>query len=468
MTRKPLGVLALAAAAAFVAACGDDSTPSSPVDTGGPSFAVTPAFPCTFNGNPSLSKAIGDYFTVSSEKSTANGYASQMQTAYNTAPAPNFVKARGPGFDLLKFVGDVARAGHGSSRDNGAAVIRQAIQCMYNVSAATGSGQLFEGWPTNAQFDFASALDFASGGAYSVRGDATKDALTAPVVARIAGFVPEVDGNASVMAPTDTSDWSKTLKQRVLIYGNVVPLTGAPTGYDWKLIPRDATFDPNGVVALCNGLGLDFLSSGMIHQEGVGMLAFLDATALCGTNPVVAVQSPSLFGRLTQFAARALTPAPAFAATTLVGKTGGGGIGGVKSDVFNIDQVTNVTLEWFQAPPAVMRLGQSYTVIAGASSFIDNAKTFVNGTCLVITGANNNGTPTQLNGSKECGSPNDVQVSAKTTFRTPPKQNPGFATFTITPTKTGGLSLTLSAVSLVNLGTVNGNNTLVAKVNVKP
>ena len=146
----------------------------------------------------------------------------------------------------------------------------------------------------------------------------------------------------------------------------------------------------------------------------------------------------------------------------------GGGLGGAKGDVFSATPVTNVTLEWFQKPPSVMRVGQSYTAIAGASTLVNGVKTYVNGTCLFITGANNNGAGTALNGSKVCGAPSSTQVSSTTKFRTPPKENPGFATFTIIPTKTGGLSLTLSAVALVSLGGVEGNNTLAVKTNVKP
>ena len=162
-----------------------------------------------------------------------------------------------------------------------------------------------------------------------------------------------------------------------------------------------------------------------------------------------------------------LSPEPAYAAASLRLATGGG-LGGAKGDVFSATPVTNVTLEWLQKPPSVMRLGQTYTAIAGASTLVNGVKTYVNGTCLFITGANNNGTGTALNGSKGCGTPSATQVSSATTFRTPPKQNPGFATFIIIPTKTGGLSLTLSAVALVSLGGVDGNNTLVAKTNVKP
>ena len=280
MARPLCSVAALVAAVAFAAACSDDSPTLSPPD--GPSFVKASPNACTFTGNPSLSSAIGDYFTVNTEKSTANTYATEIQTAYNTAPTPNFTAARGPGFDLLKFVGQVGRAGHGSSTTNGAAVIRQTLQCMYNVPAATGAGEAFEGWPTSQQFDFASALDFASGGALLRSGRRGKDDETAPVVAQVAGFEPEEAGNVSALAPGSGSNWSTTLDQRVLIYGNLFRTTpeADPTGYDWKLIPRSATFDPNGVVALCSGLGIDFGGSDMINQAGVGVLAYIDATTL--------------------------------------------------------------------------------------------------------------------------------------------------------------------------------------------
>jgi hypothetical protein len=471
MARPFSSVAALAAAVAFAAACSDDSPTLSPSD--GPSFVRTSPNACTFNGNPSLSGAIGDYFTVNSEKDSANFYATAIQTAYNSATPPNFTAARGPGFNLLKFVGKVARASHGSSTTNGAAVIRQTLQCMYDVPAATGDGQAFEGWPTAEQFDFKSALEFADGGAYFVRGDAGKDNETAPVVAQLAGagFDPVEEGNVSVLATASGASWSTTLDERVLIYGNLFRTTAgaAPTGYDWKFIPRSATFDPNGVVALCPGLGIDFGDSEMIIQAGVGVLNFIDASTLCESSSVVALQGRSLLQRMSRFAVRALSPEPAYAAASLRLATGGG-LGGAKGDVFSATPVDNVTLEWLQgfAPPPVMRLGKSYTVIAGASTLVNGVKTYVNGTCLFISGTNNNGTGTRLDGSKDCGTPSATQVSSATTFRTPPKENPGFATIIITPTKTGGLSLTLSAVALVSLGGVDGNNTLVAKTNVKP
>jgi hypothetical protein len=465
MARPLCSVAALVAAVAFAAACSDDSPTLSPPD--GPSFVRTSPNACTFNGNPSLTGAIIDYFTVNAEKDSANTYATAIQTAFNSAPTPNFTAAREPGFNLLKFVGKVARAGHGSSTTDGAAVVRQTIQCMYDVPAATGVGEAFEGWPTSGQFDFKSALEFADGGAFSVRGDAFKDDDTAPVVAQVSGFNPEEDGNVSAVGPGSDPKWSTTLDQRVLIYGNLFRTApdAEPTGYDWKLMPRDATFDPNGIVALCSGLGIEFGGSDMIFQAGVAVLAYVDATTLCGS-PVVALQGRSLLQRMSRFALRAVTPEPAFAATLLA--TGGGGLGGAKSDVFTITPVTNVTLEWFQKPPSVMRVGQSYTAIVGASTLVDGAKTYVNGACLYITGSNNNGTGTALNGSKDCEAPSTTQVSAATTFRTPPKTDPGFAKFTIIPTKTGGLSLTVSAVKLVSLGEVAGNNTLVVKTNVKP
>jgi hypothetical protein len=462
MDRRLFSVAAAVAAVALVAACSDDSPPSAPQS--GPSFAQNSSPPvCAFNGNPSLSNAINTYFTVASEKSQANAYASAIQTAYNTPPAPNFTAARAPGFDLLKYVGTVARAGHGSSPADGAAVIQQTIQCMYNVPAGMTTGGDFEGWPTSTQFDFASALSFASGGAYFVRGDATKDALTAPVVAELAGFDPVTDGNVSAIGPAATSDWPTSLGQRVLIYGNLYPTPNAPTGYDWKFIPRNVTFNPNGVVALCNGLAGS--SDLKINQAGLGVLAFQEAAGLCGSS-VVALQGRSLLQRMSQFAMTALSPSPAYA-TTLLTSTGGG-LGGAKGDPFIAVPVTSLNVEWYQKPPSVVTVNTAYTAIGAAWTYVNGVKTYVNGACLYITVTNNNGTGTQANGSKDCGTPSDIQVSAVTTFRNPPNKDPGYATFNIIVTKTGGVIHTLSAASLAGTGNITSNNTVTSKGNVRP
>ena len=449
------------------AACDDANPPSAPQDR--PSFAQTSPFACVFNGNPSLSNAINSYFAVASDKSIASGYASSIQTAYNTAPAPNFTAAQAPGFDLLKFVGTVARAGRGSSNASGAAVIQQTIQCMYNVPAGTATGGAFFGWPTDAQFDFASALSFADGGAYFLRGDATKDEPTAPVVAQIAGPTPVTDGNVSAIAPAATSDWPTSLGQRVLIYGNLFRTApGAdPTGYDWKFIPRNTTLNPNGIVALCNGLGIDF-GSDVLNQVGLGVLAFKDASGLCGSG-VLALQGGSLLKRMAQFAVSAFTPEAAHA-TALLTFSSGGGLGGAKGDPFVPVAVTNLNVDWLKdhAPPSVMRLNKASTAIGAAWTFVNGVKTYVNGACLVITGTNNNGQGTALLGSKDpCGAPTDIQVDSVTTFLNPPNTNPGYAKFTIIPQKTGGLTLTLTAFGLVGSNTVTSNS-VTAKTNVKP
>lgn len=444
----------------FAAACDDASPPSAPQD--GPSFAKAPLYACVFNGNPSLSSAINDYFTLASEKTTANGFAAAIQTAYNTAPAPNYALAQGPGFDLLKYVGTVARLGHGASNAAGAVVIQQTLQCMYKVPATDTVGGAWYHWPTDPHFDFASALSFGDAGAYYVRGDAAKDEVTAPVVANDAA-----NGNVSVLAPASTSDWPTTLGQRVLIYGNYFRTTpdAEPTGYDWKLIPRSATFNPNGVVALCSGLGITFGGSDMVNQVGVGVLAFIDAESLC-LSPVVAMQGRSLLQRISQFAARALSPEPAYATAVLTST--GGGLGGAKGDPFVAVPVTDLTLEWGKKPSSTMRLNKPDTSTVKASTLVNGVKTYVNGACIVITGTNNNGTGTALDGSKSCDSPSSIQVSAATTFLNLPNRDPGYATLIIIPKKTGGLTLTATPDGLVNLGDVTPNNTITFKTNVKP
>ena len=315
MARPLFSVAALVAAVAFAAACSDDSPTLSPSD--GPSFVVTSPNACTFNGNPSLNKAIGDYFTVTADKSTRDhprhGHSDGVQ--YRTgAQLHRGSRARLRPLEARR-PGGARRSG--SSTTNGAAVIRQTLQCMYNVPAATGAGQAFEGWPTAEQFNFKSALEFADGGAFFVRGDATKDDETAPVVAQVSG--PDLKRRRPATSRSWQREWWCHLVDDPGRAGADLrqPLPDDAGCRDpranWKFIPRSATFDPNGVVALCSGLGIDFGDSGMIIQAGVGVLNFIDASTLCDS-PVVALQGRSLLQRMSRFAVRALSPEPAYAA----------------------------------------------------------------------------------------------------------------------------------------------------------
>ena len=99
MPRRLLGLAAASAVVVLAAAC-DQAPPSAPL-TDGPSFKpVSTSFLCNFTGNPSLSNSINAYFDVSSDKNTASGYASAMQSALSTGDSAT---AQQNGFNLLNL-----------------------------------------------------------------------------------------------------------------------------------------------------------------------------------------------------------------------------------------------------------------------------------------------------------------------------------------------------------------------------
>ena len=168
-----------------------------------------------------------------------------MQTAFGNNS--NFAAARDQGYNLLSLVGRVSRAGTSNGATAGATLVQQAIQCMFNVQAGL-SGD-FAGWPTAAQFDFASALTPASGGAFYVRGgagDATDFVDRQRRLADAGGRDRRSTATSPASPPANGGTWPTLLGTRALIYGQPVA-----DGFDWKLIPRTIVFNPFALVALC-------------------------------------------------------------------------------------------------------------------------------------------------------------------------------------------------------------------------
>jgi hypothetical protein len=327
MARRLAG-LAAAIAVALVASACNEAPPTAP-RADGPAFVkALPASACAFSGNPSLSNASNAYFTQAADQKTAADFITAMQTAFGTTS--NYVATRPDGFKLLSLVGKVSRPPiTGSSAAAGGQVIRQAVQCMFDILGTDAA--LFPGWDVanNPQWDFASALTSSSGGASYVR--LKTDATATPVIAH------DVNGNVSGIAPLESSKlWSDILSNDVLIYGNSVP-----DGYDWKLIPNTTSFNV-AVVALCQATS----STDMVHQEGVGVLGFkgIRAQEVCATTP-----PPSAFrlergplSRVAQFAARLF--APTLLQATTVSSVVGGAATNAKGDEFTTLDLPNVVL----------------------------------------------------------------------------------------------------------------------------
>jgi hypothetical protein len=374
MKRRLLGLATATAVAVLGAAC-DQAPPSAPQDT--PAFKPVPppAFPCLFTGNPSLGSAINGYFTVPADKKTASDIAAAMQNGF-TGSDP-YAGARDLGFDLLSFLGQVSRRGGGSSPGAGALVAQYSVQCMFNVSLQTGKGQDFEGWPTANQFDFASSLNFAAGGALYVRGKPGigGDPATDPVVGTKSGL-SSASGNLSALGLPDptTQTWSQVLSTRTLIYGE--PVFSSPlvmTGYDWKLIPRRLgstipDFTPYAVIALCQGLrpGVPpdeaFSTTELVHQQNLGFLGATAATTLCGTAaPTAMLNAPAgrfeFVGRLLRAADQLFGVHPLVATT--VATTKGGTTSTAKTTEYTLDDVSTVQLDVTVQPPRSMTVSST-------------------------------------------------------------------------------------------------------------
>jgi hypothetical protein len=354
MDRRLFGLATAIAVAVFATAC-DQAPPSAPQD--GPAFkpAPTAAFPCAFTGNPSLGNAINSYFTVTAEKKQANDFATVMQEDF-TGTDP-YAGARDAGYDLLSFLGEVSRRGTGASPEAGASVAQQAIQCMYNVSAARNHGDDFEGWPTDNQFDFASSLRPTFGGAWYVRGKEGTDA-EAPAIGNIASLNTTSDfaGNLSAINPPifpAAYSWSQVLKNtRTLVYGEPVYNGLTTTGYDWKLIPRSIKFTPHAVVALCQGLHPDqlFPDAALVHQQFVGFLGAPYIGNLCTTDPPMAMLDAqwgrfAFIGKLASAADRLFAPQELAASVAVATSGTGGSVCCAKSSEFTSEEVPTVQLD---------------------------------------------------------------------------------------------------------------------------
>jgi hypothetical protein len=389
MNRRPFGLAAALALAVFAAAC-DETPPTAPA-ADGPSFSHNQSAPtspnaCVFTGNPSLSSASNDYFSVRSERRAASDLIAAMQAGFT---ASSFSGARDKGFDLLSMIGNASRTGTGSSAAAGALAVRMAVQCMFDVDAGI-SGD-FAGWPTDNQFDFAAALTPSSGGALYVRGGGADAA--AAVVAH--GTL----GNISGIAPAGANTWAGTLGNRVLIYGE--PVTG---GYDWKLIPRATSFSPSAVVALCAAVQPDgFDDEDMVRQASVGVLGFVatEAETICGQEPSVSLRGGplgtlALLARLVRFADRVLAPQPLYASAVLRTSTIGGSASGAKGDPFTSLSLPTAKLSFNNPgvqPSATIKVNTRFSLVVNVATPDGEP---AGGLTVTLASATNNGTPTGI------------------------------------------------------------------------
>jgi hypothetical protein len=338
------------------------------------------------------------------------------------------VTARDRGFDIITIIAANAQAGTGGDASAGSALINKVTPCMFRTLAEL---------PENYPEDYTVAITTATPGALGVRGGAA-DPATGPVLSR---------GSFSGVAPQSGVTWATTLgsnpaPSRIAFYGR--PGSTAQS-YDWKVLPRNASFSPAALVGLC--VDLTTVPTSMLHEEHIGVLTFSEAyfldPSVCG-----AVASRRGFSTITHQLAQLFLPQSLSAASTTRGI--GGSTGGIGSE-FSADDVPNVSLVFTVQPPGTVSVGQNFTVQVRATDPITGAT--VGGTEVSILAVNNNGVPKTLLGTL-----------SQTT------NNAGLATFAdlrFDPASTGGFRLVVGG-GVLGRPAISVGQTTSTKVNSKP
>ena len=403
---------------AMVIACGDQR-PDAPAGPVASVTALTSVPACDLSQTSSL---IAQYFN-STDANTARGLINEI-----VAAGAGTVAARDRGFDFLALIAKNAQAGTGGAASKGSDLINKVTPCMFQNLA-----ELPETFPE----DYTIAITTAASGGFGVRGGAA-DAATAPVLSR---------GSFSGIAPQLGTTWATTLTgnaapKRVAFYGR--PGSTAQT-YDWKVLPRNASFNPQVVVGVCIDSKTD--STGLLHEEHVGLLTYAEAYFL-DPEFCPSVASRSAVSAFTRQLAALLLPRQLMASGATRGI--GGSSGGIGSE-FGVNDVPNVALTFTIQPPTSVLVEQTFTVQVRATDPVTGAT--VGGTRVSIIAVNNNGTPKALGGEK----------SQTTT-------NAGLATFgdlKFAAGSTGGFRLVVGG-NVTGRDFISVGQATSTKVNVKP
>lgn len=404
--RRVVPVLAVA----FIAACGEAKSPVTPTTTaraiaaplaarGGNGGGAT----CNFT---SLNKSVTRYFSGTEAKAVKTLVTAMQTAGIGTAGA------QGSGFDALVHVASNVTAGNADVTDGGA-VVNGLLACMYTNAADL---------PLVFPEDFSVALDPAQHGAFEIRGganDATGPALSRPVAAPFSGVNPMSGTWATMLA-------GNPAPARLLLYGRP---GSTSTSYDWKVVPRSATFAGAGaMVGVC--VDATTHSTDLLHEENVGLLPFQDVAFLdpASCSPIAAVPAPSLLRRLASTVGSFFVPQP------LYGNPGG--LGGSTSGIHSEfgPQVVDSASPTFVVQPSNVQAGAVMTppvqiliTAAGSTSPIPS-------TSVTIAAFNNNGTPAVLSGTLT----QTTDANGIATFPDLVQSKPGGYLFTVVAGAVGG------------------------------
>ncbi len=411
---------AMMAMGAAVAACGEPrgATPSGPTASVTTTLTTLPV--CDLSAtNPLISHYFGP-----DEAKVVRGLIDQI-----TLAGVGSGTARDRGFDVIAHIAANAQAGTGGDPTAASDLINKVTACMFTDLAE---------FPATYPEDYTIAITTTSPGGLGVRGGSS-DPATDPVLSR---------DDFSGVAPPAGVTWAAVLggnpaPARVAFYGR--PGSTAQS-YDWKVLPRNATFAPPAIVGVC--VDVNTATTSMLHEEHIGLLTFADAyfldPASCGGLSLrtgLSVWSHRL--------AQIFLPRPLSASAVASGGIGGS-TGGIGSE-FSADDVPSVSLAFTIQPPFTVTVGQTFTVQLRATDPATGA--VVGGTQVSILAVNNNGVPKALLGT-----------TTQTT------SNAGVATFgdlSFAPGSTGGYRLVVG-------GSVLGRSAIVVeqvtsnKVNAKP
>jgi len=458
-TRRVVSVLLAALA---MAACGEQQQPEG---LAGPSLAGKPLNPAACDPN-SLNSQITAYFPGNT--STA------IKTLKDQliAAGPNTTNGLAAGYSILQEIGNLSR-NQAVDRAAGSTLAQGIIKCTFTATN-------FPAFPDSSIYNFAPALNADSGGAFYVRGGTNADT---PVQGAV-GIHTETPNILSGVKPL-TGTWETALSGsaggKALVYGYRIsgyPFNTDPFVYEWATIPPATQFAGGALVALCDGVDP---STAMVHETNIGVLAYQGVGAICNTDSTdysLTIKDTgwgprALAARLARVVVDALQPQP-LEATALL-KSGTGGTATTFKSKFQKKTVETVAISFNPDPPATLyQKKMPYAVQVFVSSSVSDAANGVNGVCVYLTGANNNGVNTALGGNHECENEAPGAVSAITrSILVNGQPKAGFADFQLSVTKTGALTITASSKDATGKTGVIGRDDQqfisdVARTNVKP
>ena len=346
-----------------------------------------------------------------------------------SAAGAGSVIARDRGFDLIALIAANAQAGTGGDASAASALINKVSACMFRDLA-----ELPETFPE----DYTVAVSTAQPGGLAVRGGSTD--ANDPVISRgsFSGVAPQFGGTWAAMLAGNPAP------ARLVLYGRP---GSTSQSYDWKVLPRNAAFNPPAIVGVC--VDVNTATTSMLHEQHVGLLTFSEAyfldPATCGS-----FSARTGVSSWTHQIAQLFLPRPLAAST--VGLKGGigGSTGGIGSE-FSANDVPNVNVTFTLNPPATVAVGETFSVQVRTTDPTTGAN--VGGVRVSIIAVNNNGVPKEL-----------VGATPQTTT------NAGLATFSglsFAAGSTGGFRLVVGGGVLGRPSITVGQGTS-TKVNAKP